>query len=130
MDFVLILLAAFCVGAFSIQSAFASTLASKIKKVLGLGLPYKYSRLSTIKAWKVIVPNKFWFTVTFPVIAVFIITAYLHQTAAEGLGCAYCTSFWLMLGVNIMLLGLSIPMAILLAPLALVAVTVLEYLMS
>ena len=130
MDYVLLLLAAFCVGAFSIQSAFASSLANKLKGFFGLVLPFKYKSLTTIKAWKVIVPNKFWFTVTFPFIAVFIISIYLWQTAAQGLNCAYCTSFWLMLVVNITILGLTPIMAVLMAPLALVAVTILERLMS
>lgn len=129
MDYNLLIILSFCVAAFSIQSSYASSLADKIKNLIGFNEPYKYSNLHNISSWKKIIKNKYVFYGLFPFTIVFIIVGKLHQLLNDGLHCSYCTSFWLMLVVNITLLGIGFPLAIALAPLALVSVAVIEKLM-
>ena len=130
MDYTLLTFLSFSVAAFSIQSAYASSLADKIKNIFGFNSEYKYSNLHYITSWKKIVKNNYVFYGLFPFIIVFIIVGKTHQLLNGLFTCAYCTSFWLMLVVNITLLELTTPIAIALAPLSLVSVAIIEKIME
>ena len=130
MDLLLLILLALSTGALAIQTAYASSIVQRFKRVLGLSLPYKYNSLCSFNSWQKIVGNKTAFYCLLPFFTVFIIAAWVHRTIAELLGCSFCSAFWLMLLFNIIVMGLPILTAIVLAPLALVAVAAIEKLMT
>lgn len=130
MDYILLIILSFSVGAFAIQLAYASTLSDSIKRILGLEQPYKLRKLQYISNWKKIIQNKFVFYCLFPILILFIIVIALHKLISGMVNCAYCSSFWLMLIVNISIMGLELPLSIALAPLSLVSVAIIEKIMS
>ena len=130
MDYILVILSALAVGAFSIQSAYASSLADTLKSMFGFPLPKRYNPLFKYKSWRSIVSSRFWFVVLFPFITVFIIALQVYYQVGKMLSCSYCTSFWLMLAVNVLVLGITFPLSLVLAPLGIVGVVVIEKLMT
>lgn len=130
MDLYLLIVLSLSVGMLSIQIAYASPIVENIKRLFGLTHQYKYKPLLNIKSWKRIIRSKIWFNCLFPFIAVFIFLLHLHQLVNSIFHCAFCLSFWLMLLVNTILINIDIPMAIVLAPTALVGVAVVEKIMK
>jgi len=95
-----------------------SELSYKVKDILGMHIPNK--RLDALCSYQ------FWayfigYIAFIPQVA-FIVYRFFIQL----LNCPYCTGFWLGLGVNLFVLNMLLPQALLLAPICLVFVAVLD----
>ena len=112
-----------CVGEFSIQVVI-SDLSQWLKEKTALSQPYTLSKLSSFKFWISLLGV--WFWVLFPLVLVLVILANTHRFISNLVACPWCIAFYLAFLVNFFYLKTDVITAILLAPLALVFVTILD----
>lgn len=122
-QFVFFLIICLSVAEFSIQVVI-SELSNWIMGVLRLSTPYnkKLDSLCSVSFWRKLL-KRMWI-IAIPIIFLFNI----HRFFSALLSCPWCTSFWLALFTNHFYLKLDIITSLLLAPVALVFVTILDIL--
>jgi len=101
-----------------------SELASWVKGKTGLIQPYKLSGLSSYSFWHMLVGK--WFAVLSPLLLVIVGFFNIHRFLSRLVDCPWCTSFWFALAVNLFYFHMPIMDSFLLAPVALVFVTLLD----
>jgi len=125
LDYILLVFLSISLAELSIQIVI-SDLSHWVKGAILLNQPYneKLNALCTRTFWQKLF-NKAWIIAT-----PFILLVRLHRFFSQLFSCPWCTAFWLMLCTNFFYLQLPVVESLLLAPLALVFVTVLDKLHS
>ena len=111
----------------AIQVAEESVLMLRVKSWLRLVQPYpkSFRALSKFQAWRRMLGTAFY--ILLPVVLCFIIVLRLHAFIAEMMDCSRCTAFhitWLLLYFTA---GFPFVVALLLAPLGILAVYLIEW---
>jgi len=109
----------------------SSTLSLKIKRLLGVNLPYRYSALSNIYFYTKWLNLGVDATILLSIPLLLVTTFFkIHRFIAELFGCPYCIGFWISLAVNYYYFNFALITSLLYAPLALVFVAILDKIMS
>lgn len=129
IDFVLFIILMFATSEFAIQMQM-STLSQWVKDTTGLKQPYskKLQALCNPILYRRLF--SWWFWLLSPLLLIIILAFNLHRFVSNLVDCSYCTSFWLATAVNYFVLNQTLPMAMLLAPIALIGVALLDKLHS
>lgn len=103
-----------------------STLAAWVKGIFKLQQPYpgNFVTLSKVYFW-----NRFfgsWCYLLYPLSLLIVAFFTLHRFISEMVNCPWCASFWMATAVSHFFLNMPLIDSLLLAPFALVAVTILD----
>ena len=123
INIILLLLIALSCAEFSIQCV-VSEASQWLKDKTALNQPYVLSKLSGFKFWFSLLRG--WFWVLSPLVIIVVVLANVHRFISSLTACPWCLAMWLAVAANYFFLGLPIITAIILAPLALVFVTILD----
>jgi len=122
-SYILFILVSLSLAEFAIQMQ-VSELSQWVKGKTALNQPYKLNSLNKCYFWNMLF-GKYWLVLS-PLSLMLVAFFKIHFFISRLVDCPWCTAFWLALAVNLLFFHMPLAEALLLAPFALVWVTILD----